>query len=147
MKESTGQLALPSLNLSVNSYITLGVASGCTLLGYWVWQRPRRYGTKTAAGHKSMNENKEKSEEGKKPANHSIYCGRVWHNRYLPTYHGFNYPIFFFAVDLDEPKISFPWYMWPLISSKYPAIARFDQKNHLKDHPLLAGYIYIYMCV
>eukprot|EP01084_Bolivina_argentea_P247162 413546_1 len=140
MKEFTGRLALPSLNLSENSYVVaLGVASGCTLLGLWVWQRPRRYGAKTAAGHKSMNANKKKSEEGKKSSNHSIYCGRVWHNRYLPTHHGFNYPIFFFAVDLDEPKTSFPWYMWPLISSKYPAIARFDQKNHLKDHPLLAG--------
>ncbi len=141
MKESTGPLALPSLNLSAKSYVALGVASGFTLLGYWVWQRPRSRGAKTAAGHNDTNGSKKKS-DNKQSANHAIYCGRVWHNRYIPTFHGFNYPIFFFAVDLDEPKTSFPWYMWPLLSARFPAIARFNQKNHLKDNPLLPGYIY-----
>ncbi len=137
MKGSTRSLALPSIDLSAKAYISLGVASGCTLLGFWLWQRPR--GAKTATGHKHMTGSKKKSDNNKQYANHAIFCGRVWHNRYIPTFHGFNYPIFFFAVDLDEPKTSFPWYMWPLLSARFPALARFNQKNHLKDHPLLPG--------
>ncbi len=149
MREYTGRLALPSLDVSAaNSYVVLGVASGCTLLGYWAWRRSGREKAKTVAGEKSMNGKKKKGEEGKKcAANHSIYCGRVWHSRYIPSIHKFNYPIFFFAVDLDEPQTMFPWYMYPLISSKYPAIARFNPKNHLKDHPLLAGYTHIHIFV
>ncbi len=150
MKDYIGSLALPSLNLSAlnlsekQSYVALGVASGCTLLGLWAWQRPRSRGGNAAADHKSINGSKKKS-ACKKSSTHYIFSGRVWHNRYLPTFHGFNYPIFFFAVDLSEPKISFPWYIWPLISSKLPAIAKFDQRNHLKDHALVPGYIYTYI--
>ncbi|CAM9248038.1 unnamed protein product [Ascophyllum nodosum] len=61
-----------------------------------------------------------------------IYSGRVWHVRFKPTVHQFSYPIFYCLIDLDELDITFPWYMWPVASVRFPALAQFRRSDHLK---------------
>ncbi|CAM9397940.1 unnamed protein product [Chrysoparadoxa australica] len=62
----------------------------------------------------------------------ALYIGRVWHSRYHPKPHKFTYPIFYCAVDLDELDSAIPWSIWPLASSKWPALARFEKGDHFK---------------
>jgi DUF1365 family protein len=42
-----------------------------------------------------------------------LYVGKVWHTRFLPKIHAFNYPIFMFALDLEEVLELFQR-LWPL---------------------------------
>lgn len=69
----------------------------------------------------------------------AIYAGRVWHTRLKPTIHRFTYPIFFTLIDLDEISKEIAWYWWPIASCGAPAIARFLDKDHLKDKPESIG--------
>lgn len=58
----------------------------------------------------------------------SLYVGRVWHARLQPKYHGFNYPLFVFALDLEEVTDLFSNKLWPL-----SIIVNFRDKDHLKN--------------
>lgn len=54
--------------------------------------------------------------------NSKLYVGRVWHTRLQPKRHGFDYPIFMFALDLEE---DFGNFLWPLV--------QFREADHLKN--------------
>ena len=55
--------------------------------------------------------------------NHSkLYTGRVWHRRFQPKRHAFTYPIFIFALDLEENLKSF-----------LSPILKFRESDHLKN--------------
>jgi DUF1365 family protein len=58
----------------------------------------------------------------------ALYTGRVWHTRFLPKRHAFTYPIFMFALDLEEIE-SFERKLWPLL----PWIVQFRTTDHLKN--------------
>jgi uncharacterized protein len=66
------------------------------------------------------------------PYNHlyhsALYTGRVWHTRFHPKRHAFQYPIFMFALDLTEIHI-FRQLLWPLV----PFILDFRPQDHLKN--------------
>lgn len=51
-----------------------------------------------------------------------LYTGRVWHTRFQPKRHAFTYPIFIFALDLEENLKSF---MSPILE--------FRDSDHLKN--------------
>ena len=60
----------------------------------------------------------------------SLYVGRVWHTRHLPVKHAFTYPLFIFAVDLQEIEEGlFSQKLWPL-----SLVVRFRYEDHLKEH-------------
>lgn len=60
----------------------------------------------------------------------SLYKGKVWHTRHLPVKHAFSYPLFIFAIDLEEVEDGlFSETMWPL-----SLIVNFRPKDHLKEH-------------
>jgi uncharacterized protein len=58
----------------------------------------------------------------------SLYVGRVWHARLQPKYHGFNYSLFFFALDLEEVDDLFSNKLWPL-----SLVVNFRNEDHLKN--------------
>ena len=59
----------------------------------------------------------------------SLYIGRVWHTRHLPTKHAFQYPLFIFALDLEETEDElFEDKLWPL-----SIIANLRGSDHLKN--------------
>lgn len=51
-----------------------------------------------------------------------LYTGRVWHTRFQPKKHAFTYPIFIFALDLEE---NFKSFMSPILT--------FRESDHLKN--------------
>lgn len=63
-----------------------------------------------------------------KPTVSSLYVGRVWHTRFLPKHHGFQYPLFLFALDLEEVDDLFFDQLWPLC-----LIVKFRNEDHLKN--------------
>jgi uncharacterized protein len=58
----------------------------------------------------------------------ALYTGRVFHARFYPKRHAFQYPIFMFALDLTEISI-FRQLLWPLV----PWILDFRPHDHLKN--------------
>jgi DUF1365 family protein len=60
----------------------------------------------------------------------SLYYGRVWHTRYTPIHHAFEYPFFLFCLDLDEVENGrlFEEQLWPLSILMY-----FRECDHLKN--------------
>jgi uncharacterized protein len=58
----------------------------------------------------------------------ALYTGRVWHTRFHPKRHAFQYPIFMFALDLTEIH-KFRQLLWPLV----PCILDFRPQDHLKN--------------
>mmetsp|Transcript_25970 Transcript_25970/g.54637 ORF Transcript_25970/g.54637 Transcript_25970/m.54637 type:complete len:439 (+) Transcript_25970:236-1552(+) len=60
--------------------------------------------------------------------NSILYTGRVWHTRLYPKKHAFTYPIFMFALDLEELD-AFRKSIWPLSSW----IVQFRERDHLKN--------------
>ena len=58
----------------------------------------------------------------------SLYMGRVWHARLRPKHHGFHYPLFVFALDLEEVDDLFSDTLWPL-----SLIVNFRNMDHLKN--------------
>lgn len=63
-------------------------------------------------------------EKRKSPLENSrLYVGQVWHTRLKPKVHAFSYPIFMFALDLEE---AFEGFFWPIVKFE-PAT------NHLKN--------------
>jgi len=59
----------------------------------------------------------------------SLYVGRVWHTRLVPTHHGFQYPLFVFCLDLEEVDHLFgDTLLWPL-----SCIVSFRKADHLKN--------------
>lgn len=58
----------------------------------------------------------------------ALYIGNVWHTRLHPKKHAFTYPIFMFALDLDEWDV-FRKALWPLT----PWIIDFRDTDHLKN--------------
>ncbi|EEC45425.1 predicted protein [Phaeodactylum tricornutum CCAP 1055/1] len=63
----------------------------------------------------------------------SLFVGRVWHTRHRPTKHAFTYPLFIFALDLqeveDEDNGLFEKQLWPL-----SWIISYRPTDHLKGH-------------
>jgi DUF1365 family protein len=51
-----------------------------------------------------------------------LYVGRVWHTRFLPKKHAFTYPIFIFAVNLEEG-----------INNFLSPVLKFRESDHLKN--------------
>ena len=42
-----------------------------------------------------------------------IYAGQVWHKRFSPVFHGFQYPLFMMYLDLEElPNLFNPYWCW-----------------------------------
>ena len=69
----------------------------------------------------------------RKPLRSAMYAGRVWHTRFLPTKHAFQYPLFLFCLDLREIEDG-------LITSTLGFlrwIVALQERDHLKDY---AGY-------
>jgi uncharacterized protein len=64
----------------------------------------------------------------KKPILSSLYVGRVWHTRFLPKHHAFQYPLFLFALDLEEVDDLFSDQLWPL-----SLLVKFRNIDHLKN--------------
>lgn len=65
----------------------------------------------------------------------SLYYGKVWHTRYYPKKHHFQYPIFIFGLNLHEVinKRLFTNTLWPLS----PYIIQFDPlRDHFKQYKL-----------
>jgi DUF1365 family protein len=60
--------------------------------------------------------------------NSTLHVGRVWHARLTPKRHSFTYPIFMFALDLQELE-TFQTDLWPLV----PWIVSFRTEDHLKN--------------
>ena len=61
----------------------------------------------------------------------AIYAGRVRHRRSQPTEHAFHYPLFQMYLDLSELDSVFrKRWLW---STRRPAVARFDRRDHLGD--------------
>lgn len=60
--------------------------------------------------------------------NSTLHVGRVWHTRLTPKRHSFTYPIFMFALDLEELK-AFQTELLPLC----PWIVDFRPEDHLKN--------------
>jgi len=61
----------------------------------------------------------------------AIYAGRVRHRRFEPTGHTFRYPLFLMYLDLSELDSVFrKRWLW---STRRPAVARFDRRDHLGD--------------
>ena len=61
----------------------------------------------------------------------AIYAGRVRHRRSQPTEHAFRYPLFLMYLDLSELDSVFrKRWLW---STRRPAVARFDRRDHLGD--------------
>jgi len=59
----------------------------------------------------------------------SLFVGRVWHTRHLPTHHAFCYPLFIFAVDLEKIEDElFDDKLWPL-----SIIMNLRTSDHLKN--------------
>lgn len=52
-----------------------------------------------------------------------LCVGQVWHTRLQPKIHAFSYPIFMFALDLEE---SFGTFLWPIV--RFQAL-----RDHLKN--------------
>lgn len=60
-----------------------------------------------------------------------LYRGWIRHRRYAPQAHHFRYPLFLAYLDLDEIDSVFAGrWLW---SSRRPALARFDRRDHLGD--------------
>ncbi|GAB5354781.1 hypothetical protein AAMO2058_000148800 [Amorphochlora amoebiformis] len=72
------------------------------------------------------------------PGGCALYDGRVWHKRYTPAVHAFNYSLYMVLVDLDRVEVEFRG-LWPLVSTSWWACARFLERDHLKDIPLKPG--------
>ena len=61
----------------------------------------------------------------------AIFSGQVSHSRKAPSAHAFRYRIFMMYLDLDETDTVFRGrWLW---STRAPALARFDRRNHLGD--------------
>lgn len=61
----------------------------------------------------------------------AIYAGRVRHRRFEPAEHAFRYPLFLMYLDLSELDSVFrKRWLW---STRRPAVARFDRRDHLGD--------------
>uniref|UniRef100_A0A7S0TC10 Uncharacterized protein n=1 Tax=Pseudo-nitzschia delicatissima TaxID=44447 RepID=A0A7S0TC10_9STRA len=60
--------------------------------------------------------------------NSALYIGNVWHTRLHPRKHAFTYPIFMFALDLEELD-AFQQTIWPLSIW----VAKFRETDHLKN--------------
>jgi len=67
-----------------------------------------------------------------KERNSKLYVGQVWHTRFHPKVHKFTYPIFMFALDLEEimmmkenDDLFFPFSFFRIIN--------FYESNHLKN--------------
>ena len=61
----------------------------------------------------------------------AIFSGQVSHSRKAPTAHAFRFRIFMMYLDLDELDTIFRGrWLW---STRGPAIARFDRRNHIGD--------------
>jgi len=61
-------------------------------------------------------------------SNSALYIGNVWHTRFYPRKHAFTYPIFMFALDLEELD-AFQQTIWPL--SVW--ITKFRETDHMKN--------------
>ena len=60
-----------------------------------------------------------------------LYFGSVRHRRSQPVPHEFRYPLFMIYLDLDELETVFRGrWLW---STRRPALARFDRRDHLGD--------------
>jgi DUF1365 family protein len=61
----------------------------------------------------------------------AIFQGIVWHHRYSPKPHKFNYRVFMMYLDLAELDVVFKgrWF-W---STRRPALARFRREHHFGD--------------
>lgn len=70
----------------------------------------------------------------RKDTTSSLYVGRVWHTRLIPKKHAFNYPLFVFALDLEEVEDLFTTQLWPL-----SLIVDFRNIDHLKNDEGLLG--------
>jgi len=70
----------------------------------------------------------------------ALYEGRVWHRRFFPTGHSFNYSLFMCLIDLDKVEETFRG-MWPLAScsDSWWGVAHFNESDHLKDVTLRPG--------
>ena len=63
--------------------------------------------------------------------NSCLYEGRVFHRRYVPVAHRFEFPLFMVYLDLAELPDAFEGrWLW---SSRRPAIAWFRRADHLGD--------------
>jgi DUF1365 family protein len=85
---------------------------------------------------------RERSNKNNKDDNHyfrnsALYAGRVWHTRYHPVRHAFQYPLFVFVVDIIEIEnnnnnlpFTEAWFhrMWPL-----SWIVSFQEADHLRN--------------
>lgn len=60
-----------------------------------------------------------------------IYEGHIYHKRFAPAHHAFNYSLFLMYLDLGElPDLFKSFLFW---SADRPALARFARKDHLGD--------------
>ena len=60
-----------------------------------------------------------------------VYFGHVVHRRTEPVDHAFRYPLFMMYLDLDElDRVFRRRWLW---STRRPAVARFDRRDHLGD--------------
>jgi DUF1365 family protein len=66
--------------------------------------------------------------------NSALYTGRVWHTRLHPKKHAFTYPIFMFALDLEELD-AFRNTLWPLSTW----LVKFREIDHLKNGEGIMG--------
>ncbi|OEU19440.1 DUF1365-domain-containing protein [Fragilariopsis cylindrus CCMP1102] len=66
--------------------------------------------------------------------NSALYTGRVWHTRLHPKKHAFTYPIFMFALDLEE-LAEFRNTLWPLSTW----LVKFRETDHLKNGEGIMG--------
>jgi DUF1365 family protein len=71
-----------------------------------------------------------RSSRNSRPAS-CLYRGWIRHRRYAPREHEFRYPLFLAYLDLDQLDSVFAGrWLW---SSRRPALARFDRRDHLGD--------------
>mmetsp|Transcript_27812 Transcript_27812/g.36469 ORF Transcript_27812/g.36469 Transcript_27812/m.36469 type:complete len:362 (-) Transcript_27812:294-1379(-) len=92
-------------------------------------------GLTVAIGRKcisKMKSNEKHGAKGDEARNSAIFEGRIYHSRFHPTRHCFNYPIFFCFLDLSEIENCPQPLHWPIFSTKFPALARFRLSDHLK---------------
>ena len=87
------------------------------------------------AYHISSTRNKnEGGQFGRSMINSALYTGRVWHTRLHPKKHAFTYPIFMFALDLEE-LAEFRNTLWPLSTW----LVKFRETDHLKNGEGIMG--------
>jgi len=59
----------------------------------------------------------------------ALCAGRVWHTRFLPVKHAFQYPLFIFCLDLQEVETNGLFArLWPM-----SLLVSFEESDHLKN--------------